>query len=94
MIANSATRYHRGVLHSSNSNITIGGSDFTKNSSPIGFIYAMSRSNIQCRDYLLNDNNFYAVVYMYLTLNSGDMSQEMLYSQTTWDGAGVTTQLE
>ena len=58
-----------GVLHSSNCTITIAGSNFTNNVSPIGaIIHAVSRSVIQhTHSYFLIDNNIadgYAVIYL------------------------------
>ena len=65
---NSATR-EGGVLRSySSSIITIGGSIFTENSSPIGAaIYSSGSSRIQRHNYLSIDNNWverYVVIYL------------------------------
>ena len=63
---NSAT--NRGVLDSDSNNIKIAGSNFTNNVSPIGAIYATSRSMIQhIHSFLLIDSNMadrYAVIYL------------------------------
>ena len=64
----SGATYQGGVLHSTSSTITIGGSIFTINSSPMGaVICSLSGSKIQHHSYLLIDNNWtdrYAVIYL------------------------------
>ena len=57
-----------GVLHTTRSTITIGDSNFTKNTSPIGtVIYATASCKIDHHNYILIDNNSaiaYAVIFL------------------------------
>ena len=82
---NNTATSHGGVLFSSSSAITIGGSNFTNNSSPIGaVIYATSSSKIQCHKHILIDNNLasrHAVIFLQSSeFKEGNDSENFIFS--------------